>query len=74
MASVRVKWERCRSHSGVTTMSISKPAHMNEAKDLPAFKAVDVAGQVWRHSNLAELYRFLKKRNDLLKTIIASQR
>jgi len=55
-------------------MASHKPARTNKAIDWPAIKAVDVAGQVWRHPNSAKLFRFIKSRNDLLKTIIARQR
>jgi hypothetical protein len=55
-------------------MSTFKPANTVPAQDRPATTAIDVAGQVWRHHNPAELYRFIRSRNDLLKTISASQR
>jgi hypothetical protein len=54
-------------------MSTSKPTSAEPTRDRPATKAVDVAGTVWRHPCPAELYRFIKLRNDLLKTIIAGQ-
>lgn len=31
--------------------------------------AADVAGMLWSHSNPAELYRWISRRNDLLRTI-----
>lgn len=35
----------------------------------PTLKAVDDAGQLWRHVNPAELYRWVSRRNELLQTI-----
>jgi hypothetical protein len=34
-----------------------------------ASKVVDADGQVWRHDNPAELYRWISRRNELLRTI-----
>ena len=32
-------------------------------------RVADTAGMVWGHSNPAELYRWISRRNDLLQTI-----
>jgi hypothetical protein len=56
------------------TMSTSKPTNANESTDRPFLKAVDVAGQVWRHPNPAELYRFVAARDELLKVIATGRR
>jgi len=55
-------------------MSAPRPANKDTTRDRPANAAIDVAGQIWRHHNPVELYRFIKSRNDLLKAIIAGQR
>jgi hypothetical protein len=50
-------------------MSTSRPANANGTSDRTAFKVVDVAGRIWRHTNPVELYRFVAARNELLKVI-----
>jgi hypothetical protein len=54
-------------------MTVPRPAN-SPARDPKFTRAVDIAGQVWRHHNPAELYRFIRSRNELLKAIGASRR
>ncbi len=37
-----------------------------------SLQVADAAGMVWGHSNPAELYRWISRRNDLLRTIAAA--
>ena len=43
-------------------------------RDPPHARAVDQAGLVWAHPNPLYLYRWIARRDDLLRTIVAMQR
>jgi hypothetical protein len=49
------------------TMTATDPRR--DDRRAAAARVADAAGQVWRHSNPAELYRWVCRRNDLLRTI-----
>jgi hypothetical protein len=48
-------------------MTVATPGR--DVARTPAAKVVDAAGQAWRHDNPAELYRWVSRRNELLRTI-----
>jgi hypothetical protein len=48
------------------------PTLTRRAHTTPPLKAVDVAGRVWAHHNPAELYRWVSRRNELLRAIDAA--
>jgi hypothetical protein len=55
-------------------MSVSKPAAVEVSPDRRAIRAADARGRVWIHHDPVRLYRFIRARNSLLKTIEANAR
>jgi hypothetical protein len=55
-------------------MSVSKPSTVEGPPDRCVLKAVDLRGRVWVHHDPLRLYRFIRARNSLLKTIDANPR
>jgi hypothetical protein len=50
-------------------MAVSAPARPAHART--PIRVVDRGGRVWSHHNPAELYRWVSRRNELLRTIDA---
>jgi hypothetical protein len=52
----------------------ARPRQADSRNPVSSTLAIDAAGRLWRHDNPAELYRWVSRRNDLLRTIAGAPR